>query len=81
MTEYTAARVRESRFAWIQPLLPLTPFFAGLVIVILIWGWEPAQPAEEPLPKAEEPVRIEYLVTAEQVARMSYTDSTLGDLN
>ena len=36
MAEYTAVRVRESRFAWIQPLLPLTPFFAGLVIVIQI---------------------------------------------
>ncbi len=74
MTEYTAARVRERRFAWIQPLLPLTPFFAGLVIVILIWGWEPAQPAEDP-------VRTEYLVTAEQLSRMSYTDSALGDLS
>ena len=81
MTEYTAARVRESRFAWIQPLLPLTPFFAGLVIVILIWGWEPAQPAGEPLPKTEDPVRTEYLVTAEQLSRMSYTDSALGDLS
>ena len=81
MAEYTAVRVRESRFAWIQPLLPLTPFFAGLVIVILIWGWEPAQPAEESLPRAEEPVRIEYLVTAEQLSRMSYTDSVLGEMS
>lgn len=81
MAEYTAARVKESRFAWVQPLLPLTPFFAGLVFVILIWGWEPAPSAEEPLPGEAEPVRAEYLVTAEQLSRMSYTDSALGELS
>lgn len=81
MTEYTAARVKESRYAWVQPLLPLTPLFAGLVIVILIWGWEPAQPGEEPLPGVEAGEPAEYLVTADQLARMRYTDSVLGELD
>ena len=80
MAEYMA-RVRSGRFAWAEPLLPLAPFFAGLVVVILLWGWEPAQPEPEVLPEPEAPVQKVYLVTAEQLAHMSYTDSTLGQVS
>ena len=80
MAEYMA-RVRSGRFAWAEPLLPLAPFFAGLVVVILLWGWEPAQPEPEVLPEPEAPVQKVYLVTAEQLAHMSYTDSALGQVS
>ena len=68
-----------------RQLLPLCPLFALLIAVILFWGvgtmrspvqttWRiaPAQHWEEPVPA---------LVTAEQLERMRYVDSSLGDFS
>lgn len=74
------AKSQESRFDWVRPLLPLAPFFAALALVILVWGWESGPENSEPLPPPEEPVQADYLVTAELLERMSYTDSVLGEL-
>ena len=68
----------------LRPLAPLGLLFALLTAAILVWGAErPAAPTEEAPPVSDEPAAetvLPPLVTAEQLARMSYEDSTLGEM-
>ena len=79
MTERTVP-IKKERPGGLDPLLPLCPLLAVLVAAILFWGRE--RPVQQELPGVpEEPVvQVEQLVTAEQLARMTYTDSSLGEL-
>ena len=79
MTERTGP-IKKERPGGLDPLLPLCPLLAVLVAAILFWGRE--RPVQQELPGVpEEPVvQVEQLVTAEQLARMTYTDSSLGEL-
>lgn len=72
--------IKKERPGGLDPLLPLCPLLAVLVAAILFWGRE--RPVQQELPGVpEEPVvQVEQLVTAEQLARMTYTDSSLGEL-
>lgn len=66
-----------------KALLPICPVFVLLVAAILIWGAERApeeqMETEEPISEAGEAAPL-LLVTAEHLARMSYTDSVLGPI-
>lgn len=71
---------KQERPGGLAPLLPLCPLLAVLVAAILIWGRE--RPAQQEVPQLSEepPVQMEQLVSAEQLAQMSYTDSSLGEM-
>lgn len=68
----------------LRPLAPLFPLFAALTAAILIWG---AKPVRTPIEATLEPPpqQIEaappLLVTAEQLDRMCYMDSVLGEIS
>lgn len=72
-------REKKARLA-AEPVVQLGALFILLVAAILIWGREPAQSAEEPPPVEADPIYVDLLVTADQIARMTYTDSTLGEM-
>ena len=64
----------------LRPLLPLLPLFLVLVTAILLWGREPEEEEETlylSLVTEEAPL---LLVTAEQLDRMAYIDSNMGEV-
>ena len=80
MPEFAARINKQDTVSGFRPLLPLCPLFLLLVAAILLWGWEPAKAPEESAPVSETPAAPAPLVTAEQLAQMAYTDSTLGEI-
>lgn len=75
-----AVEIKKERESGLEQLLPLCPLLAALVVAILIWSREqPVQTEELPAPE-EEIVQVQPLVTAEQLAQMTYVDSSLGEL-
>lgn len=71
----------------LRPLLWLCPPLALLAAVILFWGLGTMRSPVEavwrlaPAPVREEAAAPAALVTAEQLARMRYTDSVLGEIS
>ena len=68
-----------------RTLLPLCPMFAALVAAILLWGVETVRlPAQSAMKLTFQTVETEappqLLVTLEQLERMAYTDSVLGEM-
>ncbi len=80
MPEFAARINKQDTVSGFRPLLPLCPLFLLLVAAILLWGWEPAKAPEESATVSETPAAPAPLVTAEQLAQMAYTDSTLGEI-
>lgn len=58
----------------------LALFLLSLILALFLRGCEPEPQEEPPEPTASENTPAPLLVTAEQMARLSYTDSTMGDL-
>lgn len=83
MLEHTNS-IRQDRFRSLRPLLPLCPLFAVLTAAILLWSMEtvraPVQPDELTLHLEQVEGAPPPLVTAEQLEKMSYTDSALGKI-
>lgn len=78
--------IKQIKKAWPHSLLFLIPllllvFLVSLVLVLTMHKPEEPPPPEEPQPTPEEtppPAEPVLLVTAEQIARLTYTDSRLG---
>ncbi len=83
MYEHTNS-TRQARFRSLRPLLPLCPLFAVLTAAILLWSADPVRAPirTEELPLLQEQAEevLPLLVTAEQMEKMSYTDSSLGEI-
>lgn len=69
----------------LRPLLSLCPLFLVLTAAILFWSMgtvrNPAQTAKGRFSQTDQEAAISLLVTAEQLAQMSYTDSIMGKLS
>lgn len=55
-------------------------FLLSLVLALFLRGCEPEPVEETPEPTVEETAAETLLVTAEQMARLSYTDSVMGEM-
>ncbi len=64
-----------------RPFILLIPLFVFLAAAVLIWGREPAA-AEKKISRSvtSEDAPPEQLVTAEQLGRMTYLDSVMGEV-
>lgn len=76
-----SSRARQQLPERLRPLVPLAPMFILLVAAILFWGREPEEEQKEvrylSLVSEES---MPQLVTAEQLDRMSYIDSNMGEV-
>ena len=76
-----SSRARQQIPERLRPLVPLAPMFILLVAAILLWGREPEEEQKEvrylSLVSEES---MPQLVTAEQLDRMAYIDSNMGEV-